>query len=491
MERKSTILIVDDTASARKILQDLLSREDYRLLFAKDGQEALATAASVIPDLILLDVMMPGLDGFEVCRRLRADSTLAEVPIVLITALDNDEALLQGIEAGADDFLTKPFNLAELSIRVKTITQLNRYRRLLSERAKFEWVIAQADDGYLVVNEHDLILHANPKARLYLNLPNNDEPPTQETFLALAKKQYYCQPQTMWLTWPDNEEEASLYLIRPESATTNTFWLQVSVLDLPAGPDTTRTIRLRDVTEQMLLHYDIRGFHNLIRHKLLTPLIGVLGSLELLAQQTPELPQTQFTTFVETSYNSALRLHSQVEDILQYLVAPDLTQSSSRFHLSHLGALAREISESLDLAKMSVRVPESLVNCSILLSQGATELVLWEILENAKKFHPTHTPAMEIYTSLIAPGKISLRFADNGVSLSPKQLAQAWTPYYQGEKYFTGEAIGMGLGLPLVASLVWSIGGVCHIYNRDPGPGIVIELNLPIAKSDGDGNEPT
>jgi signal transduction histidine kinase len=86
------------------------------------------------PDLILLDVMMPGMDGFEVCRRIRAAPALAEVPIILLTALDDRDSLLKGIEAGADDFLSKPADRREIRARVRTITRLNRYRTLMEQR---------------------------------------------------------------------------------------------------------------------------------------------------------------------------------------------------------------------------------------------------------------------------------------------------------------------------------------------------------------------
>jgi len=134
MRHPSTILIVDDQLSGREVLRGLLTNQGYELAFASDGEESLAKAIELIPDLILLDVMMPGMDGFEVCERLRADSHLAEIPIILITALDDHDSRLRGIEAGADDFVTKPFNQVELQARVRSITRLNRYRRLLMER---------------------------------------------------------------------------------------------------------------------------------------------------------------------------------------------------------------------------------------------------------------------------------------------------------------------------------------------------------------------
>jgi putative nucleotidyltransferase with HDIG domain len=118
----------------RETLAALLRAEEYQLAFACNGPEALEQAAALNPDLILLDVMMPGMDGFEVCRRIRATPALAEVPLILITALDDRDSRIQGIEAGADDFIAKPYDRRELRARVRTITRLNRYQRLLAER---------------------------------------------------------------------------------------------------------------------------------------------------------------------------------------------------------------------------------------------------------------------------------------------------------------------------------------------------------------------
>jgi PAS domain S-box-containing protein len=133
-ERASTILIVDDEPIGRETLRAMLLTQGYNLATARSGTEALAKAVELTPDLIFLDVMMPEMDGFEVCRCLRADPVLAEVPIIMVTALDDRDSRLQGIEAGADDFVSKPFDRVELRTRVKTIMRLNRYQRLLLER---------------------------------------------------------------------------------------------------------------------------------------------------------------------------------------------------------------------------------------------------------------------------------------------------------------------------------------------------------------------
>ena len=138
MSQKHTILIVDDEPSVRDTLGALLDSKKYNLRFAEDGEQALKKAADFIPDLILLDVMMPGMNGFEVCRSLRSDQLLAKVPIIILTALDDHESRLEGIRSGADDFIAKPFDLHELRLRVQTITRLDRYRTLLRDRKEKE-----------------------------------------------------------------------------------------------------------------------------------------------------------------------------------------------------------------------------------------------------------------------------------------------------------------------------------------------------------------
>lgn len=113
----STILIVDDEPTVRETLLAMLEGQGYAIAEAVNGPEAIQKAGELRPDLILLDVMMPGMDGYEVCRRIRSTPDLAEVPIVILTALDDRASLLRGIESGADDILTKPVDRQELRAR--------------------------------------------------------------------------------------------------------------------------------------------------------------------------------------------------------------------------------------------------------------------------------------------------------------------------------------------------------------------------------------
>jgi putative two-component system response regulator len=118
------ILVVDDERLNLRMLEDLLRREGYEVRTAVDGEEALEQVRQAPPDLILLDVMMPKLDGYEVCRRVKGNKDTVFIPIIMVTSLSRLEQKLKGIEAGADDFLTKPFNSAELTTRVRSLLKV-------------------------------------------------------------------------------------------------------------------------------------------------------------------------------------------------------------------------------------------------------------------------------------------------------------------------------------------------------------------------------
>jgi putative two-component system response regulator len=120
------ILVVDDERLNLRMLEDLLRTQGYGVRTAQDGEQALERVREAPPDLILLDVMMPKLDGYEVCRRLKENKDTVFIPIVMVTALTRLEQKIKGIEAGADDFLTKPFNSVELITRVRSLLKVKQ-----------------------------------------------------------------------------------------------------------------------------------------------------------------------------------------------------------------------------------------------------------------------------------------------------------------------------------------------------------------------------
>ncbi len=129
-DTRSKILIVDDEMDTLLPLKISLQVEDYIVIGALNGCEAIDKAKIEIPDLILLDIMMPEMDGYEVCSRLKKDARTKNIPIIMLTAKDAVRDKVKGLDIGADDYVTKPFNLNELKARIKTV--LRRSKNLLS-----------------------------------------------------------------------------------------------------------------------------------------------------------------------------------------------------------------------------------------------------------------------------------------------------------------------------------------------------------------------
>ena len=140
MARNQTILVIEDEASFRRMIKEYLVDKGYKVAEASDGKQALALVAAQPPDLILLDVIMPGMDGFKVCQILKSSEKVKEVPVIFITAKMEPDDIVRGFDAGAVDYLTKPFNPRELLSRVKTHLEIKASRdfsqRVSQDRAE-------------------------------------------------------------------------------------------------------------------------------------------------------------------------------------------------------------------------------------------------------------------------------------------------------------------------------------------------------------------
>jgi adenylate cyclase len=135
MDSRPKILVVDDTPKNVKLLADLLSVKGYGVVTAGSGREGLALIDADTPDLVLLDVVMPEMSGYEVCRKIRENPATQILPVVMVTALDPAEERIKGLEAGADDFLTKPINQAELLVRVRSLLRIKELYDTVQDQA--------------------------------------------------------------------------------------------------------------------------------------------------------------------------------------------------------------------------------------------------------------------------------------------------------------------------------------------------------------------
>ena len=170
------VLIVDDERRNRELLEVMLKPEGFLLQSAASGEEALAMVARQPPDLILLDVMMPGMDGYEVARRIKSDLAAVSIPIIMVTALDDHKARVLGLGAGAEDFLSKPVDRAELQVRVRNLLRLKAYSDKLratlaaleSSNDQLAGALAEAGEARLMAE------HANNAKTVFLRAMSHE-----------------------------------------------------------------------------------------------------------------------------------------------------------------------------------------------------------------------------------------------------------------------------------------------------------------------------
>ncbi len=139
MNAPAKILVVDDEPKNVKLLADLLTAKGYTTVTASSGREALAKVEGEQPDLVLLDVVMPEMSGYEVCQKIRENPSTEMLPVILVTALDPGEERAKGLDSGADDFLTKPINLVELLARVRSLLRIKElYETCHAQAASYQ-----------------------------------------------------------------------------------------------------------------------------------------------------------------------------------------------------------------------------------------------------------------------------------------------------------------------------------------------------------------
>lgn len=129
------VLVVEDEWQVRGLLEEFLKEQDFQVFLAEDGEEAIARALEVNPDVILLDIKLPGIDGIEVCKRLRAHESTALIPVIMLTAYEDKD--VEAYLEGADDFIKKPFNPVELAVRIKSVLRIRHLTDELERTAAY------------------------------------------------------------------------------------------------------------------------------------------------------------------------------------------------------------------------------------------------------------------------------------------------------------------------------------------------------------------
>jgi PAS domain S-box-containing protein len=478
------ILIADDNRDSRGILATCLADEGYTVTTALDADEAMVRALSHPPDLFLLDVMMPGKDGFQLCRELRDNPILKDIPIVLVTGLDSKEHRFKGIEAGCDDFLSKPIERSELLTRVQTLVRLHAYRSQLNERKMFEAVLHHVSDGIMVLDRNGRIASLNLAAARLLNLDQENAAGKDlvdwlyRAFLVSVPRQMLVRP---------SEKSLRFEISRPEQPNSAPLFLAASLDVIPlAGGRIAGTVwTIRDVTgskKESKLH---RSFLSLVSHKLRSPIACITEHISLLQDGLLGELSAEQRKSVGRLQDQSSRLKELVDKMLTFIQTDEAVsdQAADAFMLNEAleSAVSRVIARHPGKkVQVTYELPKDLYALGI--AQDHFQVVIDHLVDNGIKF--CDKPVAQItmgYRKSLA-GQHEFTVMDNGSGIPSEEFERIFQEFYQLDKYFTGNVAGVGLGLALARRLVEKAGGRMWV-SSELGRGTTFHFTLPIVGS--------
>jgi PAS domain S-box-containing protein len=457
MTSNSTILVVDDDPKGRQLLENLLAAEGYQVVSAAHGMQALLVASETRPDLVLLDVMMPDMDGFEVCRRLRADKTMQHVPILLLTALDDRDSRLQGLSAGADDFISKPFDSVELRTRLRTITRLNRFRQLFDERSRFETAVAYAPDGMLLTDGAGKISLVNAAFEKLVSKSADDSDRSVFEYIAEAeasdlKAQLAAMPEVGRRLGPIQTQLQRAG--RPDT------WIELTVGRLPSANGVVLAFNVRDITDKKHLESQLMRSQRIellgqlaggIVHDVNNILTAINGNAMLIDGATAEeLPQ-----FLENIHLSVRRGAGLLRRILMFARGSDAALEPTSTAL-----LVHETSQIVgEVLGKSITVTMDAPNDLPEIMADANQLhqVLMNFCVNARDAMPDggtlhlatgRTRVSDEQAHQIGPDArtgdfVTLSVRDSGSGITPEVLAKIFDPFFTTKPADSGTGLGL------------------------------------------------
>lgn len=498
------ILLVDDDPYNLVTLESMLRPEGYTLFLAEDGEQGVQKAREIEPDVVVLDVMMPRMNGFEACRRIRNDPVIGRVPVLLLTALDDPESRLEGLRGGADDFITKPCNRDELRARVRTVVALNRYRAIAEQRERFQRLFALAPDPILLIDAATRIVGANRRAeevfaasggaagrdlpalfraedvgalRRLLDAAVAGAEPAPETLrAALAEASPGAAPAERIFVArvtivPDQGERLLMVVL---SDVTDVVAARLALEELNRDLDRQVHERTRQLQEANSL---LLSYANFVSHDLRAPLSVVVGCLSVLTGDERLPPET--ARWIDRAYHGAVNLSELITNILQ--LAHDEHAGTSADQTVEPGPVMERLVERLSGLQREP-APRFVIGPlpTLQVSAFVLERIFYNLVGNAIKYSADRPePLIEIgAVPSSTPGAAVLFVRDNGVGFGPEERDRLFRAFSRLSSAESRE--GLGLGLSLVARLVQSHRGRIWAEGR-PGEGATFFVELPLA----------
>ncbi|NWF35406.1 response regulator [Mariprofundus sp. KV] len=509
----SEILVVDDTPASLKLITETLRGEGYQVRPANSGQLALNSAVAKPPQLILLDIRMPGMDGFEVIRKLKADEITRDVPVIFLSASVELESHIKGFDLGAVDFVTKPFQRQELLARVRTHLELYRLRarmgQLIDERTsaleesqtRFRRLVENLRNEYFLY-EHDasgVFTYVSPSITNLLGY-------SQEEFRTHYAQYLTDHPINKAVT--KNTEQALAGKTQPSyeleifAKDGSRHWLEINESPVSNNSGTVFSVEgiAHDITDkkelqkQFLQAQKMEALGTLVggmAHDFNNLLAGITGSLYIARRRIDSEPEQ-----AKEKIQTAEVLGTQAADMIKHLLtfARHGVVEKSPTPIKSLFKEASKLIEPGVPANISFKSIHTDEDMIIMASPAQLQQVLMNLVNNARDAcidaqKPEVTISLKQYESDLTfkqqhPELSGNEFAlievtDNGTGISHENLGKVFEPFFTTKD----PGKGTGLGLAMVYGTIKDHGGVIEVKSQ-PGEGSTFQVFLPIKHSD-------
>ncbi len=502
------ILLADDNSDMRAYIRRLLEAH-YAVEVVSDGEAALQAAHAHVPDLVLSDVMMPRLDGFGLLSELRKDADLKTVPVILLSARAGEESRVEGLEAGADDYLTKPFTARELLARVRANLEMSRLRReftaeIEAERSRLKYIFDKAPAFFAILRGPEHVLESfNPAFVRIVGERTLTGRTVREAFPEFGAQGLVELLDGVYQTGESHVGHGLLVQIQrhPDAPLAEVF-VDFVFQPIVAGDGSVGGIFVHgvDVTSQKETEKDRerlltqeRGarreaeaanrikdeFLATVSHELRTPLTAILGWAHML--RTGRIDGTKFGNALDAVERNARTQKELIDDLLD---VSRIVSGKLRLDVRPVDP-ASPIEAAIDSVLPAAEAKRVRIQKVIDASAGAIsgdaerlQQIVWNLLSNAVKFTP-------------AGGRIQIRLervnshieivvTDTGIGIKPEFLPFVFDRFRQADAAPTRSYGGLGLGLAIVRHLVELHGGEVRVDSAGEGKGATFTVKLPL-----------